>query len=83
MVHKDSDCGRGTKKVMAPGVQCSHDHEQFLVVDVIIVFCRAKRLREIGIRCQSPLVSFYKRMPSEVFLELSVEMAKGAERSRS
>ena len=27
VISKDLDCGRGTKKVVAPGIQCSHDSE--------------------------------------------------------
>ena len=44
MVSKDLDHGRGTEKVVVPGVQGSHDGEQFSVVDVIVTLSRAKRL---------------------------------------
>ena len=35
---------------MMPGIQSPHDHKQFSVIDVIVVFSRAKCLREIGTR---------------------------------
>ena len=50
MVHEDLDCGGGTEKVMVPGVQGSHDHKQFPVIDVVVVLCRAKCLGQISTR---------------------------------
>ena len=44
VVRKDLDRGGGTEEVVAPGVEGSHHSKQLLVVDIIVVFCRAKRL---------------------------------------
>ena len=45
MVSKDVNCSGGTKKVVAPGIEGSHDSKQLSIVDVVIAFSRAERLR--------------------------------------
>ena len=50
VISKDLDCGGGTEKVVVPGIQCSHDGEQFSVVDVIVALSGAKCLGQIGTR---------------------------------
>ena len=39
---------RGTVEVIPPGLQGLDDGEKLPVVDVIVSFCRDKRLREVG-----------------------------------
>ena len=52
VISKDFDCGGGTEKVVVPGIQCSHDGEQFSVVDVIVALGGDKCLGQIGTRTQ-------------------------------
>ena len=44
VVRKDLDSSGGAEKVVAPGIEGSHDRKQFAVRDVIIAFSRAERL---------------------------------------
>ena len=44
VVRKDLDRSGRTEKVVAPGIQGSHDSEQLPIVDVVVAFCRAERL---------------------------------------
>ena len=44
MVCKDLDHGGGTEKVVAPGIQGSHDSKQLSVIDVVVAFSRAECL---------------------------------------
>ena len=50
VISKDLDCGGGAKKVVAPGIQHSHDGKQFPVIDVIVALGGAKCLGQIGTR---------------------------------
>ena len=50
MVREDLNRSGGPKKVVAPGVQGSHDSEQFLIIYVIVAFSRAERLRQVSAR---------------------------------
>ena len=45
MVSKDLDCGGGAEEIVAPGIEGSHDSEQLSVIDVVVAFSRAERLR--------------------------------------
>ena len=44
VAHKDLDCGGGAEEVVAPGIEGSHNSKQLPIVDIIVAFCRAKRL---------------------------------------
>ena len=44
VVRKDLDRGGGAKEVVAPGIEGSHNSKQLPVIDIVVVFCRAKRL---------------------------------------
>ena len=44
VVRKDLDRSGGTEKVVAPGIQGSHDSKQLPVVDVVVALRRAERL---------------------------------------
>ena len=48
MVSEYLDWGGGSKEIVSPGIQGSHDCEEFSVVNVIVVLGRAKHLGEIG-----------------------------------
>ena len=48
MVSEYLDWGGGSKEIVSPGIQGSHDCEEFSVVDVIVALGWAKRLREVG-----------------------------------
>ena len=50
VVCEDLDQGRRAQKIVTPSVQCPHDSKQFLIVDVIVVFGRAKCLGKVGTR---------------------------------
>ena len=54
VVHKDLDCGGGSKEVVAPGIEGSHDGKQLTVIDVVVVLRRSKCLGQIGAR--APLI---------------------------
>ena len=42
------DRGGGSEEIVSPGIQGSHDCEEFSVIDVVVSFGWAERLREIG-----------------------------------
>ena len=44
VVCEDLDGGGGTEKIVAPGIQGSHDSKQLPVINVIVAFCWAKCL---------------------------------------
>ena len=44
VVRKDVDRGGGAKEVVEPGVEGSHNSKQLPVIDIVVAFCRAKRL---------------------------------------
>ena len=44
VVCEDLDRGGGAEEIVAPGIEGSHDSEQFLIVDVVVALSRAKRL---------------------------------------
>ena len=48
VVSRDLDRERGTVEVMPPGLQGMDDGEEFLVIDVVVPFCRDERLGQIG-----------------------------------
>ena len=48
MVSEYLDWGGGSKEIVSPGIQGSHDCEEFSVVNVIVVLGRAKHLGEVG-----------------------------------
>ena len=48
MVCENLDCMRGTKKVMLPSIQGSHDDKQFLIIDLVVVFGWTKCLGKIS-----------------------------------
>ena len=50
MICKDLDSSGGTEKVVAPGIEGSHDRKQLSVVDIVVAFSRAERLRQVGTR---------------------------------
>ena len=48
MVSEDLDWGGGSKEIVSPGVQGSHDCEEFSVIDIIVSFGWSERLGEVG-----------------------------------
>ena len=54
MVGEDLDHGGGAEEVVMLGIEGSHNGKQLSVIDVVVAFCRAKCLGQIGAR--APLV---------------------------
>ena len=48
MIGKDLDGERGTVEVMSPGLEGTDDSQEFSVINVIVLFCWGKGLREVG-----------------------------------
>ena len=48
MISKDLDGEGGTMEVMSPGLEGADDSQEFSVINVIVLFCRGKGLREVG-----------------------------------
>ena len=58
MVCEDLDYGRGTQKIMSPGVQGLHNCKEFPVMDVIVLFSGSEHLGEIGTGVPIPIGVF-------------------------
>ena len=41
---------RGAMEVVSPGIQGANDGKEFMVINIVISFCRGGRLREVGAR---------------------------------
>ena len=48
MIGEDLDWKRGAMEVMSPGFEGMDNCQEFVVVDIIILFCWRKGLRKIG-----------------------------------
>ena len=48
MIGEDLDGKRGAMEVMSPGFEGMDNCQEFVVVDIIILFCWRKGLRKIG-----------------------------------
>ena len=48
VVGKDLDGERGSMEVVPPGFQGMDDCEELSVIDIVIMLCRNKQLREVG-----------------------------------
>ena len=49
VVREDLDGEEGSVEVVSPGLQSTDDCEEFLVIDVIVLFCWDERLGEVGV----------------------------------
>ena len=80
MVCKDLDRSGGTEKVVAPGIQGSHDSEQLSVIDVIVAFSRAERLGQVGTRVPFVIdVLLQENSPRGVFGGIRRDCKRGRE----
>ena len=44
MIHVNLDWEEGSIKVVTPGLECPDDSKEFLVIDIIVSFCRREGL---------------------------------------
>ena len=49
VIREDLHRKGGTMKVMLPQLQGADDREKFVIVDVVVTFCRGERLGEVGV----------------------------------
>ena len=58
MIGEESDWMGRALEVMTPMVQGMKNSEEFMIVDVVILFCRGEHLREIRTRMKIPIIIF-------------------------
>ena len=48
VISENLDGEGGSVEIVLPGLQGMADHKEFLVIDVIVLFCRNEQLGEVG-----------------------------------
>ena len=47
MISENLDWERGAMKVMSPGFEGMNNSQEFMIVDIVVLFCQRKGLRKV------------------------------------